>query len=163
MLGQGPDRTEFFSKMAAKTGEESGDRRCRNKAWRYYLGMLIGLVSVLPLISTYYVKSPYFISSEFIGYRVGHSIMLQSGESEYVRPVQGIPTATLTRAILAATPEVIPGYQISSVGLGTEIISGSVRTRADIRVAISSRCFSFAISRFASRYVLKCRRAVRAI
>jgi hypothetical protein len=62
----------------------------------------VGLVSVAPLISIYFVKSPYFVSSEFIGYRVGHAMMLQSGESDSVRPVQGIPTAFLSKLILIA-------------------------------------------------------------
>jgi hypothetical protein len=68
------------------------------------MGLLVGILSIAPLICVLFLKSPYFISGEFIAYRFGDSMKLRYGEPTSVRPVQGIPTALLSRALLALNP-----------------------------------------------------------
>jgi len=65
------------------------------------IGLLIGMITCIPMFSIYTFRSPYFLESEFIAYRVGDALKLKYDESFSVRPVQGIPTAFIAKTYVA--------------------------------------------------------------
>ena len=70
------------------------------------LFILLTVIAFGPFIFTVLFVNQVEKAPEFVYYRIGDALSLAYGEAEFVRPVQGLPTALLSKAVVAVTPDI---------------------------------------------------------
>lgn len=76
------------------------------RSTRYLAAILCTAIALAPFIYTALFISQVDKAPEFTFYRIGDALSIANGEAKYVRPVQGIPTAAISKAVVSFIPDV---------------------------------------------------------
>ncbi len=92
-------------KTTASATEDSskvqGNNTKAQRIIRLALWILFFLAAILPFICLYSTQDISIFAHEFVAWRIGDAISIAGGEQEFVIPVQGIFTATVSKWVFA--------------------------------------------------------------